>query len=309
MASPELGTKRHWLVVLPASARLTYRGGERVTDSYEACLDTIIRYQHLSGTTPLKARFLSVQPGDTLWLAIRNVGVIGRGVVDAVHGRPEAEVLFTVDSDSSRILATDPLPTRHMGKVAVGLREAAPTSLHDQPGAVEAFEWWWRELGAYDARRLKLVDEVTSTRDAKNWGRHIADDPVLAASSRTLRGGGLSLGLPAKTSPLDLVGFDKSRLIGITTISGTPKQSVEQALAALGPGMYRLRELQQSIDDPAVGRSFWLAFPSMPDLDLLEFIEETGSGVVWLDGRTMRPGPETATLLAELSRSPVRSAE
>lgn len=309
MASPEIGTNRHWLIMLPASARLTYRGGETATDSYEACLDTFIRYQHVTGIAPLKARFLSVQPGDVLWLAIRNVGVIGRGVVDAVHGRPEAEVRFAVDADASRTLAADPVPARHMGKVAVGLSEAAPTALHELPEAIAAFEWWWRELGSFDARRLKLIDEVTPTREAKGWGRRVADDRVLAATSRTLRGGGLALGLPPKTAPLDLVGLDKSRLIGVSTMSGTPKQALERALAVLGPGMHRLWELQQALDDPDVGRSFWLAFPSMPDPDLVEFIEETGSGAVWLDGATMRPGPQTAVLLTELSKSPMRSAE
>lgn len=309
MASPDNGTKRHWLIVLPASARLTYRGGETVTESYEACLDTIIRYQHLTGTAPLAARFLSVQPGDMLWLALRNVGVIGRGVVETVHGRPEADVRFAIDPDASRTLVADPIPARHMGKVSLGLSESAPTALHDRPAAIEAFEWWWRELGTLDTRRLKLIDDVTPARDTKGWGRRIADDPVLAAVSRTLRGGGLSVGVPAKNSTLALIGLDKGRLIGVSIISGTAKRATEQALSVLGHGMHRLWDMQQALDDPAVGRSFWLAFPSKPDTDLVDFIEETGSGVVWLDRGAMRPGPTTEALITELSKSPLRGLD
>jgi hypothetical protein len=218
-------------------------------------------------------------------------------------------VVFAVDPDASHILAADPIPARHMGKVAAGLSEAAPTALHDQPRAVEAFEWWWRELDALDARRLKVLDDVTPARETKGWAKHLIDDPVLAAASRTLRGAGLAVGVPAKASALDLVGLDKGRLVGISKVSGTPKQATEQALDTLGPGMHRVWTLQQALDDSSIGRSFWLAFPTTPATDLVEFIEETGSGVVWLDRNTMGAGPATAELLAQLAKSPLRGLD
>jgi hypothetical protein len=309
VTSPEISTKRHWLLVLPASARLKWRGGEAATDGYQTCLDTITRSQHLKGTAPLAARFLSVQPGDVLWLALRDIGVIGRGAVETVHGRPEADVGFTVDPDASTILVTDPIPARHMGKVAVGLSEAAPTAVHDQPAAVEAFEWWWRELGTLDARRLKVLDDIKPARETRGWGRRIAEHPVLGAASRTLRAAGLSLGTPGRTSALDLVGLDKSRVIGVSVMSGTSKQATDEALTAFGHGMHHLRELQQSLDDAAVWRSFWIAFPSVPDADLVEFLEESGSNVVWLEHATMRSGPLTAEDLTELARSSPRGLD
>jgi hypothetical protein len=308
MASPEI-TKRHWLVLLPATARLSFRGGEAHTDGYQTCLDTITRYQHLRGTTPLAARFLSVQPGDMLWFALRNIGVVGRGVVETVHGRPEADVQFAVDRDASRILVADPIPARHMGKVAVGLSEAAPTALHDRPEAVEAFERWWRELGELDERRLKVLDDIRPARQTKGWARRIGQEPVLAATCRTLRGAGLSIGTPARASKLDLIGIDHSRLIGMSVAPGPGKQTTDQALGALGYGMHHLRELHHSLDDRSMKRSFWIAFPSKPDTDLLEFLEETGVGVAWLDNGAMKPGPLTAAMLAQLAYSPIRATE
>jgi hypothetical protein len=309
MASAEIRTKRHWLVLLPGTARLSFRGGEALTDGYETCLETITRYHHLTGTTPLAARFLSVQPGDMLWFALRNIGVVGRGVVETVHGRPEADVRFAVDPDASRILVADPIPARHMGKVAVGLSEAAPTALHDRPNAVEAFEWWWRELGELDERRLKVLDDIRPVRQARGWARRIGDEPALAAASRALRGAGLSIGTPGRATKLDLIGIDHSRLIGMSVVHGPGKQSADQALGALGYGMHHLRELHRSLDDPSVQRSFWIAFPDKPDADLLEFLEETGSGVVWLDRGAIRPGPLTAALLTQLSYSPLSGAD
>jgi hypothetical protein len=309
MASPENGTRRHWLVLLPATARLSFRGGEAVTDGYQTCLETITRYQHLTGTTPLAARFLSVQPGDMLWFALRKIGVVGRGVVETVHGRPEADVRFAVDRDASRILVADPIPARHMGKVAVGLREGSPTALHDRPEAVEAFEWWWRELGELDERRLKVLDDIRPARQTRGWARRIGEELVLAATSRTLRGAGLSIGTPAHASKLDLVGIDQSRLIGMSVARGPAKQTTDQALGALGFGMHHLRQLHRSLDEPAMKRGFWIAFPSKPDPDLLEFLEETGCGVVWLDRGAMQPGPLTAAMLTQLAYSPIRGAE
>jgi len=309
MASRDIAAKRQWLIVLPASARLSWRGGEATTDDYETCLDVVTRYQNLRGTTPLAARFLSIQPGDMLWVALRNIGVIGRGVVELVRGRPEADVTFTVDTDSSRLLVTDPIPARHMGKVAVGLSEAAPTALHEQPAALEAFEWWWRELGEHDARRLKVLDDVTPTRETKGWSRHLVDEPVLGATARTLRGAGMAIGTSARSSELDLIGLDRSRLIGVSVISGTRKQATGLALTALGPGMHHLWSLQHSLDDSSVPRSFWIAFPSLPDPDLLEFLEDAGAGVVWRDHGTLRPGPETAVQLRQLAQAPLQGLD
>lgn len=309
MGAPEIGSKRHWLLVLPASARLTWRGGEAATDGYQTCLETLTRFQRVKGTAPLAARFLSLQSGDMLWLALRDVGIVGRGVVETVRGRPEADVTFAVDPDASRILVADPIPARHMGKVAVGLSEAAPTPLHEQPAAIEAFEWWWRELDTLDARRLKVLDDVTPTREVKAWHHRIIEDPVLAAAGRTLRGAGLSTGVPGRMSSLDLVGIDRSRLIGLTVASGTAKQATEHALGALGHGMHHLWSLQHSLDDSSVKRSYWIAFGSVPGADLLEFLEEAGAGVVWLDRGTLRPGPATAVLLTQLARSPLSALE
>jgi hypothetical protein len=309
MAAPAIATKRHWLILLPPTARLRFRGGEVMTDDYVACLDTVTRYQHLTGTAPLAARFLSVQPGDMLWLALRNVGVVGRGVVEAVHGRPEADVRFAIDPDASRILVADPIPARHMGKVAVGLSESSPTALHDQPAAVEAFEWWWRELGELDERRLKVLDDVHPTRTTKGWAKRVGEDPVLSGAARTLRGAGLSLGTPAKTSSLDLIGLDRDRLIGVSVVGGTPKQTQDEALTALGHGKHHLRALHRSLDDADTATSYWIAFPSRPEPALTEFLEESGAGVVWVDRGAMRPGPLTATQLAQLARSPLRGLE
>jgi hypothetical protein len=119
----------------------------------------------------------------------------------------------------------------------------------------------------------------------------------------------LSIGTPAHTSKLDLVGIDQSRLIGMSVAPGPAKQTTDQALGALGYGMHHLRQLHRSLDDPAMKHSFWIAFPSKPDADLLECLEETGCGVVWLDRGAMQPGPLTAAMLAQLAYSPIRGAE
>ena len=118
----------------------------------------------------------------------------------------------------------------------------------------------------------------------------------------------MSIGTPAHASRLDLVGIDHSRLIGMCVAPGPAKQATDQALGALGFGMYHLRALHRSLDDSSMNRSFWIAFPSKPDADLLEFLEETGSGVLWLDRGAMQPGPLTAAMLTQLAYSPIPGA-
>jgi len=296
----------HWLYPMLAGGPGHFEGSDRrYRSDFEVYRRAAMAGRILRGEGPLAAGFRSIREHDVLWLfAGVDAGVVGRGTVREVFGRPEPRVRFTLDRATSRILAQDPLPGALVRR-SLPRPSHGPTPLAEHAGLAEGLDWWVELLDDRDQRRLAPLG-VPTLRQVIARRTSLLADPSLAGLVRTLRSFDFAVGVHTeRTSGSYLVGLGEHRLVVGCLIRGgqsaQPTPSVLRTIASVG---WRAWSLKEHLSDAPVEANQWFAFSRVPHPHLVRFLEEGDHSVSWLQGGQMELGPRTR--LRWLTPKPLR---
>jgi hypothetical protein len=246
------------------------------------------------GEGPLEAGFRSIREGDVLWLYAGDAfGVVGRGTVRNVTGRPRPRVSFTLDRSASRLLAQDPLPG-NLARRSTGRSVQAPISLVELPELLEGLEWWIERLDERDERRLRMLG-VPSLRQSMAGHPSLLQDAGLGALARTLRALDLALGVVTEPGGARyVVGLD-DRVLVVGGLVGGGQSSAPSptVLKAVGTFAWCAWSLKQRAHDFEGEVHNWFVFKRAPNAELLRFLEDAGHSVSWVQGAQTDLGPRT----------------
>jgi hypothetical protein len=245
------------------------------------------------GSGALESGFRSMKTGDCLWLFLdTGVGVIGRGTVVGLNGRPEPFVEFTLDRDESQILAQDPVSSELVHRSLRGVIEG-PVPLAQHAELAGGLAWWIGGLGERDERWLEPIG-VPPLRQVLARQPAVLNEPSLAALVRALRTRDLALGLV--TVP-DLgpavVACDDGVLIVGRGVNGGPGARPTQALKSLGLLAWSAWSLAQPASGHKLEPVVWLACRTPPTADFVHFVEHLGHSISWVQNGQHEFGPRT----------------
>lgn len=294
-AAPATGASQQWLYPILDGTGRSFRGKDaRCPARYPDYRRALLGRRIDRGEGPLEAGFRSMRVGDVLWLyAGHDVGVVGRGTVRTVEGRPEPRITFTLDRVASRVLAQDPVPGS-LARRGVPGAVHGPTPLAAHPEVGEGFAWWIEHLDDRDRRRLEPI-RVPSLRQFVAGQPGLLDDPGLATLVRTLRSHDLGVGICAEPGQgLFTVGIDGDLLVvGQVLKTGRATQPAPAVLRAVGTLAWCGWALAERAPKLDLQPHSWLVFKSAPSADLLRFLEDGEHSVTWVQGNQVDLGPRT----------------
>jgi len=245
------------------------------------------------GSGDLESGFRSMRIGDRLWLFHdAGVGVIGRGTVVSLSGRPEPYVEFTLDRDETQILAQDPVSAELVHRSLPGVIEG-PVPLGRHAELARGLGWWVEALGERDERWLEPFG-VPPLRQVLARQPAVLNEPSLGALVRALRARDLALGL-VTVSDLGpaLVARDDSVLIVGRGVNGGPGSRPTQALKSLGLLAWTAWSLAQPASGEKLDPVVWLACRTPPTADFVHFVEHLGHSISWVQRGQHEFGPRT----------------
>jgi hypothetical protein len=245
------------------------------------------------GSGALESGFRSMKVGDCLWLFLdTGVGVIGRGTVVSLSGRPEPYVEFTLDRDETAILAQDPVSSDLVRRSLPGVIEG-PVPLVQHEELARGLAWWIDGLGERDQRWLEPFG-VPPLRSVLARQPSLLNEPSLAALVRALRSRDLALGLVTvpDLGPA-LVACDDSVLIVGRGVNGGPGARPTQALKSLGLLAWSAWSLAQPTSGEKREPVVWLACRTPPTADFVHFVEHLGHSISWVQNGQHEFGPRT----------------
>jgi hypothetical protein len=284
----------HWLYpILPGTGR-RFSGRTVTTGSrFEEYRRAIVGAKVSRGEGPLESGFLTIRPGDVLWLyAGDELGVVGRAVVRELEGRPEPRVAFRLDRAASRVLALDPVP----GPLARRRLPAPldhPVALADHPELAAGFEWWVDHLDERDQRRLDPIG-VPSLRQAITKNKALLDEPTFAGLVRTLRALDLALGIPnRRDGDADLVARNGTVLVVGRVVDGAQAATPNRVLDEVGATGWCGWSLAERAPELDLEPHLWFACTRQPTARLIAFMEDQGDSISWFQGGRVELGPRT----------------
>ncbi len=284
---------RQWLYPIEDREAHFESRDRRVAGAFEEYRRAAMSGRLLRGEGPLEAGFRSIHEGDVFWLyAGDEPGVVGRGVVREVIGRPEPRVRFRIDRRISRLLAQDPVPAALVRKSLVRPLNG-PVSLLDHAALSHGFEWWLDQLDDRDRRRLAPLG-VPSLRRVIARRPTLLADPSLAGAVRMLRSFDFAVGarIEGSTSAC-LLGFDEHQLVIVGLIKGgrgaVPEPAVLRTFASVA---WRGWSLVDGSSSPAELHQ-WFVFQRPPHVQLVRFLEDSAHSVSWVQGGKVELGPRT----------------
>jgi hypothetical protein len=281
---------RHWLYSMGEGSGAAFLRGNDRLDRYSEYRTAIVAGALRTGEGPLDSGFLSIRAGDVFWLyGGDHLGIVGRGTVKEIRGRPDARVTFTVDRAESRVLVLDPIPAGPVRR-RVRVTRSGALPLSDHPAASQGFQWWLDRLGERDQHQLERFD-VTPLRDVIARRPSRLHDDALVGLIRALRIQGLGIGLtPARVAADVVAANDDSLVVGLALASdrsGVPRQLLD-VLGELEWFGWSLTE------GYARAVHLWVGYPSEPRPDVVNFLEQQGHSVSWLRGSHIEMSAATA---------------
>jgi len=288
-------SKGQWLYpILEGRGRQFEGQGRKFGAEFAAYRRAVVAGRISRGEGPLEAGFRSIREGDVLWLYAGDAfGVVGRGTVRNVTGRPRPRVSFTLDKAACRLLAQDPLPGNLARRSTSGSVQA-PISLVELPDLLEGLEWWIEHLDDRDERRLRMLG-VPSLRQSMARHPSLLQDAGLGALTRTLRALDLALGVVTEPAGARyVVGLD-NRVLVVGGLVGGGQASVPTpaVLKAVGTFAWCGWSLKQRAHDFEGEVHNWFVFKRAPNAELLRFLEDAGHSVSWVQGGQIDLGPRT----------------
>jgi hypothetical protein len=288
------GRAKHWLYpILPGTGRRL--SGRSVTcgTRFEEYRRAVVGAKVSRGEGPLESGFLSIRPGDILWLyAGDDLGIVGKAEVTDTEGRPEPRVSFALDRAASRTLALDPVP----GALARRRLPAPldhPIPLAEHPELSRGFEWWVDHLDERDQRRLEPIG-VPSLRQAMQRSKTILDEPTFAGLVRTLRALDLALGVPGRSDgDADLVARNGNVLIVGRVVDGAQAATPTRVLDEIGSTAWCGWSLAERAPDLDLEPHLWFACTRQPSAKLIAFTEDQGDSISWIQNGRVELGPRT----------------
>jgi len=297
-----------WLYLVTEGANGTFFGTDR------ACSARFVDYRRAVTSTgisrgegPLQAGFLSMRVGDVLWLhGAGDVGIMGRGTVRKLVGRPEPWVTFALDRTVSRVLAQDPMPASIARRWLSGPMNRT-SQLVEHSELHTRLQWWIEDLEEDDQRRLEALD-VPSMRQALRADPSRLGCPTLSAFTRMLRAREMAVGMPNAPSGVSVVACD-DRVLVVASVVQPSKNAGRRTLESVGPLGWYGRSLAQNGSTRALTPHIWLVFSDPPPVDFIAFLEDVGNFVCWSEGDNLELGPLTKSRWEATSRVHAGRAE
>ena len=306
---PENGSRvQEWLYPLTEGPEGTSFGQDagRCSGRFADYCRAVTSNRISRGEGPLQAAFRSMGVGDVLWLyAGRDVGIVGRGTVRKLRGRPEPRVTFGLDRTASRLLAQDPMPGSVVRRWLSGPMDR-PLPLAEHAELTERLASWIEDLEEDDRRRLEPLG-VASLRQALRRNPSLLEDPPFGAFTRMLRARGMAIGVPGSPSGVSVVACDDQALV-VARIVEASKTAGRRVLESVGLLGWYGRSLALDRSNEASTPTIWHVFGNPPPADLVAFLEDVGNFVGWSENDSLALGPLTKPRWECASRMPVVGA-